>query len=146
MTKIPYNLFNYGYLSAIDDTLEKSDQYHERRIRREYSTTFHTPLHEVYKLSLSFVLQNYYEHLLQTKKPHELKEIIAEVIPELNKKIEDENQDFAESLVELQKQSIQKKSKPTPKLGQDPDKEQSLVVEPKQPDMNLQFSDENPDD
>jgi glucan phosphorylase len=47
-------------LLAVRDKKDWDAAY--RRVCRWYSTTFHTPLHQVFDLDESFVLQHYYEH------------------------------------------------------------------------------------
>lgn len=49
-------------LLALKSVLLEDDDYLVRKVCREYSEIFHTPLHEVYELSWEFILTNYYEH------------------------------------------------------------------------------------
>ena len=63
--KLDFNWFNLEYAKALAVTIDKDSAYAERKIRREYSTIFHTPLHTVYTLDFTFILQNLYEKSIQ---------------------------------------------------------------------------------
>jgi len=55
-----------------------SPDFHLRRILREYSQKFHTPLHVVYELPLEFVFQAWLEEYYESKKQEDLhREVIA---------------------------------------------------------------------
>ena len=49
-------------------------EYELRRVMREYSDRFHTPLHQVYELDLDFVLTHYYESVFEAEARHETSE------------------------------------------------------------------------
>jgi hypothetical protein len=50
-----------------------SEDFHLRRIFREYSQTFHTPLHMVYELPLDFVFQAWLEEYYEKQKEADLR-------------------------------------------------------------------------
>jgi hypothetical protein len=51
-----------------------------RRICRWYSTTFHTPLHEVFDLDEVFVLQSYYESYFEKMEEEEWRKEVREAL------------------------------------------------------------------
>jgi hypothetical protein len=49
-----------------------SDDFHVRRIMREYSQKFHTPLHVVYELPLHFVMRAWLEDVYENMKDEDM--------------------------------------------------------------------------
>lgn len=70
----PLNFFNAMRTIALRDVLVGSSEYELRKILRWYSTTFRTPLHEVYDLPLEFVLQHFYEAKYEDMDPDDREE------------------------------------------------------------------------
>lgn len=99
-------------LKAVKAILEESDEFFYRKICRWYSKEFNTELTEVYKLPFPFLLQHYYEDRLDEMDYNELYDFAcAELLPEFMKQREDEDQAFADSLIEEQKRTLEAKAK-----------------------------------
>lgn len=65
---------------ALADALDSDSISTYRRICRIYSKTFHTPLHEVYELPYNFILQNIFEHNIDSVDEESLMEMAYEII------------------------------------------------------------------
>lgn len=78
-------------------SVKKPDwEYSLRRIFRWYSTTFHTPLHQVEDLPIDHVLTNYYEAVFEALEPDKFEEEIQSLIsPPVDTDAEKENEDEA---------------------------------------------------
>ena len=113
MTYDPYRIIQ---LESLRDYLFKTDAYFERKVKRWFSTTFHTPLEEVYNLSWDFVLRNYYEYMMEQNGYNLTFDMAKELLPELAQDEEKANQAFADSLVEEQKETLRKKAKRDKKI------------------------------
>ncbi|MDD5650849.1 MAG: hypothetical protein PHF86_10620 [Candidatus Nanoarchaeia archaeon] len=121
---------------AVEAFLLKTDMLFERKIRRWYSRTFFTPLKEVYNLSWQFILQNYYESLLEKKSYNEIIDLASQdLLTELIEESEKEADDFAnsEELLEEQREGLNKILK----------KEEKIVKKPKIPSVNMKFDENN---
>ena len=64
--------FEGAKIQALAAILEGDDLYIQRKICRDYSKAFFTPLHEVYKLPFSFIVQNWLEDKLEGLKHSDL--------------------------------------------------------------------------
>lgn len=141
--KPDFNWFNLEFSKALKETVDKTVSYSERRTRREYSILFHTPLHTVYTLDFSFILQNLYEYNLQNKTKQQLALIIADFIPEVGQAIEDDNQEFMRQIEASIKEKNRKKLENQKNTDKKQSDEKESEVNP--PEINLSFQDEDPD-
>lgn len=64
---------------ALQDMLQETGGYVQRRIFRWYSKTFATPLHQVDDLPLDFVLQHYFEAMWEALQKHEIEEEVEKI-------------------------------------------------------------------
>lgn len=103
-----YDPYYYTQLKAVSDLLQGRDEFFERKVKRWYSKTFHTSLHLIDEIPWEFVLQNYYEGLLEQKDHNEVYDIAISLLPKLSENEEAKNEAFAEALVEEQKRTIEK--------------------------------------
>lgn len=98
---------------AICDILSQSDLYFFRKVCRWYSQKFHTPLHQVLSgnvVGWDEVLLHYYESQMEGLSHNQLYDLaVSEYAPELADILEEENQEFADALIEEQKKTIAKK-------------------------------------
>lgn len=67
-------------LKALQSVVEADEPYLKRYVTRWYSTTFHTPLHEVEELPFEYVLEHYHEHTYAQLDPEKLDKAIEEAI------------------------------------------------------------------
>jgi hypothetical protein len=140
-----FDYSKYKQLQSIVDVLFRNPAYDERRIRRWYSKAFFTPLHEVYELPWDFVYQNYNEATLDDLEYNQVYDLACEnYIEEFADQREIEDQAFAESLREEQKQTLakkkdkkSKKSKKSQSLDKEPKEDKEIEVKP----INLSFDD-----
>lgn len=116
---------------AITAILTNDIEYFERKVRRWYSKTFHTPLHEVYGLPWDFILKNYYESVLETQGHNTAYDMAIEYIPELKEEQDQRDAEFDKFLEEKQAKQLAKKQSKSPK------KSQSLKNSPGKPITNL---------
>jgi len=103
----------------LDDDFD--DNYQVRQVMRWYSCKFNTPLHEVYGLSIPFILQHYYECAYEEEKPQDL-EKIRELLIETGE----------EKAIRLKKEEKERlEDEEFAKLAEEEEK-----VKPKQRDLN----------
>jgi hypothetical protein len=138
-----FSLFSLEYSKALLSAVDPTGLSSERNIRRQYSILFHTPLHIVYTLDFTFILQNMYEHKFQSYTKQQLATEISAFIPELGQAIEDENQEFMRQL----EATINEKNKKKLENAKTPPKKQSEIKEDvtKAPEISMSFPDEDPD-
>lgn len=94
------------------DILIHSDMNFFRKVCRWYSTTFHTPLHIVMEcvvIQWDEILLHYYEDRLEDIGYNQVYELaVKDFIPELAEEYEEENREFARSLIAEQKRTLAK--------------------------------------
>lgn len=109
------SIYDYVQLEAVAGGLVKSDIAFFRKVCRWYSTTFHTPLHEVMDCKVvqwDDILLHYYEDQMEDLPFNSLYEIACrEYIPELAEEFDKENEEYAASLVEEQQRTVERKKK-----------------------------------
>ena len=128
-------------LDAIRAVLLNDREYFCRKVCRWYSTNFHTPLHDVYKLEWTFVLQQYYEKTLENLDYNDVYDLaVKDYVPEFADQEEKENREFAQSLIKEQKATLAKKE--AKKQKQVPISESKASKKPEVKTMNLNFDDE----
>jgi hypothetical protein len=100
-------------MQAVSDILSQTDVHFFRKVCRWYSKNFHTPLHQVMDGSVVLwdeVLLHYYESQMEELSYNQLYDLaVNEYVPELSEILEEENQEFANALIEEQKRTIAKK-------------------------------------
>ena len=147
------NLYTALQLEAISGILNQSDMNFYRKICRWYSKEFHTPLHQVLEGRVVLwdeVLLHYYESSFEEAGFNAVYNMaVQEYIPELAKEYEDDNQAFADALIEEQNRTIAAKKKKEAKekeltqLKSEPSKTPPL---PAPPPINLSFEDPDEED
>jgi hypothetical protein len=136
-----------------------SHDFHLRRIFREYSQTFHTPLHVVYELPLDFVFQAWLEEYYEKQKDADLRtEAIAmtkdpAVLAEERRREDEQDADTYLFILEERKlqENMKKMEQVVQKLKQTmpfvaPDREVPIAtvpVKPKRPEeeITMRFED-----
>lgn len=140
----PAAIYRFKQLEAVEAILTNSNEYHYRKICRWFSKEYSTPLMEVYKMPWDFVLQNYYESFLETRPYNEVYDLaVQDYLPEMAEEYEKELQEFADSLVDEQEQTLERKEKQQsldkkPSSEQEEVKEEEVEIEP----INLNFGDD----
>lgn len=145
------NLYMGFQIQAAESVLDPDEAAYYRRICRWYSTKFHTPLMEVYKLSTDHVLTNYYESVMEAIPYNDLYDQVKEDhLPELVEIDDKENEDFARALEEEQALTIAKaEAKRLQQAGRlktdiPQQKQQSLTTVDQSPqpgDVSMKFDD-----
>lgn len=109
--------YKFKQLEAIDNILNKDDIYFQRKLYRWFSTTYNTPLLEVYELDWDFVLTHYYEANLEKLGYNEVLSLAKDdYLTEFMEENDEEAQKFVESLLGEQEETIKKKeNKDNPK-------------------------------
>jgi hypothetical protein len=131
-------------LEAIEGNLTKSFPYFERKIKRWYSKTFSTPLHEVNELPWDWILLNYYEDAIENQSYNEVFDLaVREYLPEFVKEIEDEDEEFANSLVEEQRRTLRAKKEKEQRQSLDKEVGSTKLSAPQPQKMALKFEDED---
>jgi hypothetical protein len=110
------NIYLALQLKAYKDYFLQSDEYFHRKICRWYSKTFSTPLHEVLNGVISWeeILTHYYENQLELLSHDDVYDSLRNVLPDLIKEDEQVEEEFAQNLVNLQNQSLERS-----KVGKD---------------------------
>lgn len=67
------NIYVAAKLLALKATIEHDPDHERRRIMCWYSTTYHTPLHQVWELPIDFVLQAYYEDVFRNMEKDDIR-------------------------------------------------------------------------
>lgn len=148
------NLYRGYQIQAAESVLDPSEDYYYRKICRWYSETFHTPLTQVYTLSIDHVLQNYYESVLEKVPYNDLFEQVKEdFLPELVEQDDKEAEAYAKDLEK--EQAITLARQMAKRIGANPpqpqQKPQSLTQGPSPEvnpsphpgDISLTFDDES---
>jgi len=137
------NIYEFLQMEAVAGGLTKSDLSFFRKVCRWYSSTFHTPLHEVMECKVvqwDDILLHYYEEQMEDLPFNSLYDIACqEYIPELAEEFDKENEEYAMALVEEQEKTIKKREAKQAKKKQAPKPEPELK---KPKSMNLSFEDE----
>lgn len=127
------------------DILIHSDMNFFRKVCRWYSTTFHTPLHivmECVTIQWDEILLHYYESRLEDIGYNQVYEIaVKDFIPELAEEYEEDNREFAKSLVAEQKRTLAKQ-KARNKTAEVSKSDTSKVNEKPPAPMKLSFDDD----
>ena len=143
---IVYELIEIAKLKAILSKLQPDEAFTWRSIEREYSKTFHTPLHEVRKLDPEEVMLALCEDGLErfnTDEESELQAVLDNLYsiedPEYDRKRDEEEIAYNEQAVreeeeKLRKKELKKKAKETP-----------AKELPKSGGINLSYLSENSD-
>jgi len=115
--------------------IEKPDvEAQLRRIKRFFSTTFHTPLADVENLDLDFVLMHYFEHVYAQLKPEDFGKLRNNLlykteIEEINEEDDAWAQQEMDMLLEEEKKLKEKKLT----------KEEVKVIDEKFPEIKMDF-------
>lgn len=109
---------------ALADVLEQREDYQYRKICREYSKTFCTPLHSVYKMSFDFVLKNVLENRIESMSEEALRNLAQDFVGADEK----EEKLINEQIKQWEKEESSKKKK---------NKKQDIEIEEK----TIDFSD-----
>lgn len=150
MSKERPSIYQALQIEAVFDILNQSDMYFFRKICRWYSEKFHTPLHQVVSgevVSWDDILLHYYEYQMDQIGYNKVFDMaVQEYVPELAEEYEEENQAFADALVEEQKRTLERKKKKDTKVSQKPQKspEKGNKVSQKPPGpIRMNFDDED---
>jgi hypothetical protein len=65
---------------ALAEVLSQNEGYILRKVCREYSVKFNTPLHEVHKLPFHFVLTNWMESRIESLDENSLRELAQDIV------------------------------------------------------------------
>ena len=65
---------------ALSAVLDSREDYLFRKVCRDYSSRFYTPLHEVYKLPFHFVLKNWMESQIESLNSDSLIQLAQDVV------------------------------------------------------------------
>lgn len=105
-----FDYYKYKQLDAVDAILNNRIDYFQRKVCRWFSKEFNTPLEAVYTLPWDFVIQNYYEGLIEQMRASEVYDIaVTEFCPDLMEEEDRLAQEFADSLLEKQTKQLKKK-------------------------------------
>lgn len=141
------DLYKALQVEAVFNALTNNAAFFERKVRRWFSKNYNTPLKDTYDISWSEILIHYYEAALEDKDRNQIFDVAVDnYLPEFIDRKEEEDKAFAESLIEEQKRTLERKrrrkkaqTKPKPK---EPDTDKSRKPEKAKEVMNLSFDDE----
>lgn len=146
------SIYQIEQIKAISAFLCKNPDFIYRKICRWYSRSFNTPLKEALKEPITFILQHYYESLLENKTYNEVFDIaVSDYLPEFVDEKEKEDQAFVEALEREQEKQLKakKESKVSQSLNNNPtDSSNDIKSDKEKPikNLNLTFEDERIDD
>jgi hypothetical protein len=103
----PFNVYTLIQTEAINNILNKTNDFYYRDICRWYSTTFHTPLHLVETLPWDEVLLHFYEQKWSSLPKSDQIRIAKDLIPSLYEKEENDTDEFIRQLLEQESQKKQ---------------------------------------
>ena len=99
-------------LLAIEGILENTMDSFERKVRRWFSKEHSTPYLDTFELPWDELLLHYYESRLANMSYNEVFDLaVEEFLPEFVQAAEDEDQEFAESLLKEQETTLKKAKK-----------------------------------
>lgn len=138
------SVYEFLQMEAVEGGLTKSDMAFFRKVCRWYSSTFHTPLHEVMECKVvqwDDILLHYYEGQMEELSFNNLFDIACqEYIPELAEEFEQENAEYAEALREEQERTVKKREERLAKKAKQNPQE---IPQAKPPaPMKMNFEDE----
>lgn len=97
-------------LLAIEGILENSLDSFERKVRRWFSKEHSTPYTDTFEIPWDELLLHYYESSLADKSYNEVYDLAVEqFLPEFVKEAEDDDQEFADSLLKEQEATLKAK-------------------------------------
>lgn len=144
------SLYQSLQVEAIYNAITNSPAFFERKVRRWFSKNFNTPLKDTFNISWDEILINYYEAALEDKRHNEIFDIAIEnYLPEFISQQEQADREFAESLVEEQRRTLEAKRQRDKAKGRGKGKKpkEPQIRKPEQAPseeiMNLKFEDED---
>lgn len=96
-------------LTALQGKVLNTPDFFERKVRRWYSSSFNTPLEKTHELPWSFILLNYYEDQVDKLEYNDAFDRLVDYLPKVQKLEDEENQQFADDLIEEQQKTLKKK-------------------------------------
>lgn len=109
---LKYSIYYQAKLRAVEGALTESTEFFYRKITRWYSNQFHTPLQQVRKMPFMHILQEYYETQIEGYEYNDLYDMtVQQLIPELMRAREEQDEEFAQNLVEEQQRTLKRKEK-----------------------------------
>jgi len=106
MEKIDNIVYYHEKLKAVEAFLNDTEELFYRKVCRWYSQTFNTELLKVRNLSFSHILQEYYEFHFEGYEFNEILDEALNLLPKFIKEREQDDEAFAKSLENMQKQSL----------------------------------------
>jgi len=137
----PFDLYELVQTEAILDRLSESDIYFENKVRRWYSSTFSVTIPQTHSLAWSFILQQYFEDLVEKADHNKIFDIATQqILPEFKEQHEKEIMEFEKSLLEEQEESMNKK-KAKKKAKEGPKEEEGKPMNQIFKEINMNFDD-----
>lgn len=143
-------LIQNAQLQAVSNILTNNLDHFDRKIRRWFSEKFSTPYRDTFNYPFEELLLHYYESNLEGRSQPDIYDMAVELIPGLSEAREKEDQEFADSLVDEQEMTLQRRAealkRASGKLKKSIDKVQSLNkanVKPTSFNMNFDLDDED---
>jgi predicted nuclease with TOPRIM domain len=94
-------------LKALESMLTKTTEFFERKVRRWFSKEFSTPYLDTFKIPWEEILLHYYEAGIESLEYNEVFDLaVKEYLPEFMNQADEEDQAFADSLINEQKATI----------------------------------------
>jgi primosomal protein N' len=146
---LKYSIYYQAKLKAVEGALTESTEYFYRKVTRWYSNKFHTPLLTVRRMPFMHILQEYYESQVEDYEYNDLYDMaVQQLVPEFMRQAEKQDEAFAQSLVEEQQRTLERKkrrdqarnAKNKNKAQEKPSEQQSLK-KPQIQEFNMDFED-----
>lgn len=123
---------NYVSYKSAKLAVESRTEFIYRRICRDFSRLFHTPLKEVEEYPLGYVLQHVFEHRFDEQHPDDIRIYLAEIVKK-PEEIETEEQNIQRLIEKFEKDEAERiKNK----------REKAEEKQPVPPEINLEFDDD----
>lgn len=104
------SVYKNAQLAAIEGILMDSPDHFERKVRRWFSKNFSTPYLDTFKIAWPELLKHYYEADFEENDYNELFDLVVkEYLPEFVDAAEADDQAFADSLLDEQKATLERK-------------------------------------
>jgi len=146
-----FSIYSYYQLLAIEGKLNKTDVAFEKKVRRWYAKELRVAFDATFKIPWTDIISHYYDDQIEEAPYNAIYDMaVTEYLPEVAKAEEVENQAYADSLVQEQKESYEKylKKNPDKKRIEEPKKEPTQEdIEKKEAERtSVDFDMGNPDE
>lgn len=127
---------NFTSYKSAKAAVESNTEFLYRRICRDFSRLFNTPLKEVESYPLGYVLQHVIEHRFDDQHPDDINIYLAQIVKK-PEEIENEEQNIQKLIAKFEKEEMERLKKKADKA------EKTEEKQPVPPEINMSFEDDD---